>query len=544
MSDADRAVAQEGGPAESAMPAELAYLTPRLVYVPEQTYGRYYDDISNRLLWFAHHNLSQQEPDDELRLRASWHDGYVAANQALADAVIAELELHGTDAPVMFHDYHLYLAPAMVRQRVPEARTQHFVHVPWPGPGEWAGVPEQMVRAIYTGLAANDVIGFQTPRDARNFLAGARRYLPGAYVSHDPDELWQEGHRALVRAYPIALTPAAVRASAQRPEAVAQARELRHQLKLDEGRQLIVRVDRIEPAKNIVRGFEAYERMLADHPELHERVTFLALLVPSRESVPEYQEYAARVRQAVERINVTYGNHRWDPIVAIYGNDRARALACMRDYDVLLVNSLADGMNLVVKEGGLVNTRDGVIVLSERAGAYVQLRNEVIGIAPLEVEGTSRALYQALTLPQEERRRRARGVRAILEREDASSWLGRQLADLMRVSGVPEDVSDDKADDEAETLAGPAGVAAAFTHAEPVLMPHRVPGTDVRVAVPQTLPRGNTSAQGFAGTSGAPMRHVHGPVLPLPRPRGVAQPGTGTPYSGQEPEPPELSDLD
>jgi trehalose 6-phosphate synthase len=539
MTEGDRAVARAGGQVSIKMPPELSYLAPRLVYVPEQTYSSYYDEISNRLLWFAQHGLLSPAMARSPLMRAYWHEGYVAANRALAETVVAELRRHGEDTPVMFHDYHLYLAPAMVRQRVPRARLQHFTHVPWPAPDAWAGVPEPILRAIYLGLAACDVLGYQTSRDARSFLEGAQRYLPEAYISHDPDELCWDGHRTVVRAYPIALTPASVRESACGRAAVQQARDLRAQLRLDEGRQLIVRVDRVEPAKNIVRGFEAYERLLAEYPEVQGKVVFLALLVPSRESVPEYQAYAEQVRRAVERINATYAWPGWDPIVAIYGNDRARALACMRDYDVLLVNSLADGMNLVVKEGGLVNTRNGVIVLSERAGAYVQLRDAVLGISPLDVEGTTQALYRALTMPATERRRRAQTVRAILEREDAASWLGRQLADLMRVTGLPDepDIFADGDEDACETA---DELAAEEPEAQPALLPHNLTSTDMRVGV-QSAP---LRAAAILDDVSPSVRHVRSNSLPLPRSRIADDGSLYRTRRDQEQGPPALSDLE
>lgn len=435
MNEADRQVAQAHADSAVAAPAGLINLTSRLVYVPETTYHRYYDRVSNRMLWFAQHGMLLNEATPASEIVADWDNGYVMVNEALADAVIAELQSSGEAVPVMFHDYHLYLAPAMVRARMPQARLQHFVHIPWPSPEAWARFPEHIVRQIYAGLAGNDVIGFQTTRDARNFLAGASRYLRGARISRDPDELDWQGRRVLVRAYPIALTPASVEASARSKAAQAQARQLRQRLRLDEGRKLLVRVDRVEPTKNIVRGFDAYERMLSEHPEWHERVVFLALLVPSRESLEEYRRYAAAVKQAIARINTRFGTDRWQPITAIFGNDRARALACMQDYDVLLVNPLIDGMNLVVKEGGLLNRRDGVIVLSEGAGAYAQLRGGVVGIDALDVTGTAEALHAALTMAPEKRAQLMAQVRSVLRAESAELWLRRQLADLMRVTG-------------------------------------------------------------------------------------------------------------
>src|SRR5258706_15684902 len=218
MTDADRAVAKSLDGAALVMPRELSYLAPRLVYLPEATYRQYYDGISNRLLWFAQHGLPHADIARAPQTRAAWA-GYVAANRSLAETVMAELDTCGAATPVMFHDYHLYLAPAMVRERVPEVRLAHFVHIPWPRAEQWADVPEEMVRAIYRGLAAVDVLGFQTARDVHNFLDGAVRFLPGVFISRDPDELRWRGGRTLVRAYPIAVTPSAARAAAGNPPA-------------------------------------------------------------------------------------------------------------------------------------------------------------------------------------------------------------------------------------------------------------------------------------------------------------------------------------
>lgn len=434
MTDADRAIATQldGGALES--PAGLETLTSRLVPVAELTYRRHYDGISNRMLWFAQHGLRHAHPASLAIMRRDWETGYVPVNQAVADAVVAELGARGVATPVLIHDYHLYLAPAMVRAAVPQARLLHFVHIPWPAPDAWVGMPLDLLRAVYEGLAANDVIGFQTPRDARNFLLGARRFLPGAVITHDPDEIYWNGRRTLVRDYPIALTPAAVVEAANEPDAIERARELLDGLGLEQGRKLLMRVDRVEPTKNIVRGFQAYERVLADHPELRERVVFLALLVPSREGMPEYRQYAEHVRAAIERVNARFGTPGWQPIVAVFGNDHKRALACLREYDALLVNPLADGMNLVVKEGGLVNRRDGAIILSTRAGAHVQLQGGVLSVAPEDVRATAEALYAALTLPSAAQAMLATRVRSVLAQEDAAKWLRRQLSDLMRVS--------------------------------------------------------------------------------------------------------------
>lgn len=440
MTPADREVVRQLGEAAIEAPTGLDLLTSRLVSVPEQAYHRYYDGFSNRVLWFAQHGMCDMPGfalPEAPALRTDWDEGYASVNRTVADAVVAELVASGTTTPVMFHDYHLYLAPAFVREQVPDANLLHFIHIPWPELEGWEGMPGDMLRAIYQGLAANDVVGFQTARDVRNFLSGVRRYLPSATVSPDGTLLRWHGHSTRLRVYPIAVTPAAVYASATHAEAQAESERIVGDLRRAPDHKIILRVDRIEPTKNIVRGFEAYDRLLYEHAEWRGRVTFLALLVPSREGLAEYRAYADRVQRVIDRINSTYGTADWQPVVSLIGNDHARALACMREYDVLLVNPLIDGMNLVVKEGGLLNQRDGAIVLSRRAGAYAQLHGGVLGIVPEDIDVTKRALYRALTMPAGERAELASHVRSILLGEDASLWLRQQLDDLLSADVAP-----------------------------------------------------------------------------------------------------------
>ncbi len=439
MTDADRAVASGGVPARAPEePEELSQLQLRLVDVPAEPYRRYYEGTSNHVLWFLHHYLLEAVGVrlDSRRTARDWRDGYCAVNDAVAEAVLAELRIH-PGAPVLFQDYHLYCAPQRVRAARPDAQLAQFIHIPWPEARYWELLPEYMTRAIFGGLACNDVIGFQTERDVANFLDGALRFLDGAQVGSYGSErgaLHWQGRRVLIHAYPIAVCASEVRTTAETPAACAACDALLDELGLDDLHRLIVRVDRIDPTKNIVRGFEAFEHLLEAHPEHRGRVTFLALLVRSRQTMAEYRACERQVRAAIERVNARFGRPDWQPIVAICGNDRARALACMRRYDVLLVNPLIDGMNLVAKEGGLVNARGGVVVLSRTAGAYEQLSPYVLGIAPADLAATTAALHAALTMPAEQRLALARGLRRFLQQDDARSWLDAQLRDLRTVA--------------------------------------------------------------------------------------------------------------
>src|SRR2546429_5106889 len=223
----------------------------------------------------------------------------------------------------MLHDYHLYLASAMIRNDHPSVVIQQFIHIPWPDVRCWHFLPSNITHAIYSGLVGNDIIGFQTERDARNFLEGARTLLEGAVVDFEEGAIWWQERRIQVRAYPISISVSGERRAVQ---SAAGKRAVEKILPLLDGKKTIMRVDRIEPTKNILRGFQAYAQMLDEHPELQGKVKFLAFLVPSRQSLPEYKRYNAEVMKIIEEINHRYRTDEWIPIQAFFGNDRTQAL--------------------------------------------------------------------------------------------------------------------------------------------------------------------------------------------------------------------------
>jgi trehalose 6-phosphate synthase len=327
---------------------------------------------------------------------------------------------------VMLHDYHLYLAPAMIRQQHPAILLQQFIHIPWPDVRCWYFLPGNIAREIYQGLVGNDIIGFQTERDVHNFLEGARTLLEGADVDFEDGMIWWQGHRALARAYPISISVTAERKIVNSAAGKRAAEKIKPLL----GEQTIMRVDRIEPSKNIVRGFQAYEQMLEDHAELRGKVNFLAFLVPSRQSLPEYKRYTSDVMKMINDVNQKYGTGDWQPIIAFCDNDRTRALAAMQFYDVLLINPIIDGMNLVAKEGPVVNQTSGALVLSRTVGAFQQLGKACVPTSPIDVEETAQALYQALTMSTEERHSKATLARLMVERQNLDVWMCRQIIDM------------------------------------------------------------------------------------------------------------------
>ena len=409
MSDEDRVVAIDNS--EPGL---------HLIAHDPAAYDAYYNVVANPVLWFLQHYMwgLSYAPDFDPTLAAAWTDGYVAVNEAFAEATIAELEREPS-AAAFFHDYHLYLAPRFVRERVPDAVTSHFVHIPWPQADYWTVLPEHLRREVHEGLLANDVVGFHTRRWARNFLHACGE-LCGADVDYDESTVVHAGRRTLVTCHPISIDVDEFEGLRNDPAV------LEHERLLAETRPelLVLRVDRADPSKNVVRGFRAFKLMLERHPELRGRVRFLALLAPSREDVSEYVEYLAAVRREAEGV---------EEIDLRIGDDFIRSVAAYKQYDALLVNAVFDGLNRVSKEAPLVNERDGVLVLSENAGSHEELGEWALTVNPFDIVGQAEALYEALTMAPGERRRRAEAIRAHVREHDLAAWIEAQLEDLDRV---------------------------------------------------------------------------------------------------------------
>ena len=432
MTKGDRIAVKEAKQKDGLLPLTLPghkfKMRLRYVAISEDAYDKHYVKISNELLWFLQHYMYNPTEDTATihQVQDDWTNGYYVANQAIADAVNAEIDREDGSVVVMLQDYHLYLAAAMIRACHPLVVIQQFIHIPWPDVRCWHFLPSNIAQAIYSGLAGNDIIGFQTERDARNFIEGARTLLDGAIVDFEEGTIEWKGHCTRVRAYPVSISVTSERRAIRSLAGKQTAAQIVPLL----SEKTIMRVDRIEPTKNIVRGFQAYAQMLDEHPDLLGRVTFLAFLVPSRQSVPIYKRYNAEVKKVIEEINQKYGSDDWKPIQLFCENNRLQALAAMRFYDVLLVNPIVDGMNLVAKEGPVVNERNGVLVLSRTVGAFQQLGKFSIPTSPTDTAETAQALYKALTLPPEERRIKATFARQVVERHDLNHWLKRQTTDI------------------------------------------------------------------------------------------------------------------
>jgi len=426
MSDEDRAVAAERGGSFVEETADGADYRLRLVTHEPAAYDRFYNVLANPTLWFLQHYLwgLGSAPDFDARLHEAWRDGYVPVNEAFARATVEELDRE-PDAAVLFHDYHLYLAPRLVRESRPDVVTSHFVHIPWPEGDYWHALPEGVRVAIHEGLLANDVVGFHTDRWRRAFLQSAGR-LVGAQVDLDAGTIEHRGHTTRVVARPIGVEPREFDRLADDSKVLEREADLLQR----RPEQLVVRVDRTDPSKNIVRGFHAFALLLERHSELRGKVAMLALLAPSRQDIPEYAEYAAAVEAAARTVNDRFAREGWQPVELDIADDFFRSVAGYKQFDVLLVNPVFDGLNLVAKEAFLVNQHDGVLVLSENSGVHEELGEWALSVNPLDEVGQAEALYAALTLEPAERRRRADAIRSHVRRHDIHEWIDAQLADL------------------------------------------------------------------------------------------------------------------
>ena len=431
MSDGDRRAAADQKLLRQAAGGDES-VRLRFASVERSVYEMAYNVIANPFLWFLQHqmwNLPERPVIDAGTMRA-WERGYLAVNEAFASAVLAQAR--GDRRPrIMLHDYHLYTAADPIRRARPQAVLSHFTHIPWPPSSIWQNIAPAIREGIANGLLANNVVGFQTERYAHNFLRMIESFVPEATVDYDAWTVRRRRRTIHVRSYPISIDVDATRRIARSRAARGRA----DQLLAATRERVIVRVDRLEPSKNILRGFLAYEALLQRHARLRGHISFLAFLVPSRTGLREYGHYGRMVQSAVDRINARFGRAGWRPVQLFYENDYAQALAGLSIAAVVLVNPLVDGMNLVAKEAVVVSDRDAVLVLSETAGAFDQMADGALPVAPADVAGTAAALATALAMPIEERQRRLAKLRRGVEREDITWWLRRQLEDLAELTG-------------------------------------------------------------------------------------------------------------
>jgi trehalose 6-phosphate synthase len=418
LSDTDREVAADAPDGRLDLAGYDAGGAVRMLPIDPATMAGAYTSIANTTLWYLHHGLIN--PAEPLVFDAAWRRdwaSYVAYDDAFAEAIAVEA---ADGARVLAQDYHLTLLPAMLRSRRPDLRISLFTHTPWAAPATFALLPHDVATALLDGMLGADSVGFHSPRWAADFRGCCVEVL-GAEV--DEDSVHYAGHRTAVRVHPLGVDPGPLLARAD--EADVASRRARIAATVG-ARQSIVRVDRTEPSKNIARGLEAYRDLLHRYPEHRERVVHIALAYPSRQDVADYRRYTIAVQALAAEINAELATATWTPVLLSIRDDYAESLALLQQGDVLLVNSVRDGMNLVAKEGVLLST-DNVLILSTETGAADQMGDFALLIDPFEITATADAMHEALAMPPAERARRHDGLVGAATTLSPPAWLREQL---------------------------------------------------------------------------------------------------------------------
>jgi trehalose 6-phosphate synthase len=430
LSDADRAVARQD-PGGTRPDGEVPV---RMLDIPPRMFSGAYNGVANSVLWFTHHMLfdTPNQPRFGPRFRQHW-DSYVAYNERFAAALAEEAAAAVLPpASALIQDYHLALAPRLLREARLDVRIAHFSHTPWAPPAYYRLLPDDVAGAVLDGVLGADHAGFLARRWAGAFLDCCEAVL-GADVERDctgdgaAGRVAYRGHTTEVAVHPLGVDAPALRARAREYDVEAHAAALAEATR---GRKLIVRIDRTELSKNIVRGLDAYRELLATRPQWRGQVTHLAFAYPSRSELAEYRAYTERVHEIAREINEEFGTDDWEPLILDLKDDYPRSLAACRIADVLLVNPIRDGMNLVAEEGPILSGRACALVLSREAGAAAVLADNALLVNPFDVSATADAMHEALTMSAAERQRRCAGLAATAASLAPGRWLADQLSAL------------------------------------------------------------------------------------------------------------------
>jgi trehalose 6-phosphate synthase len=428
MSDADRAAIRNapGGlldlDGDQHSGSEL-----RMLDIPPGIFYRAYSTVANSVLWFVQHMLYDMptRPAFGLAFRRDWA-AYTDYNKAFAEALAEAARADRGQVRAVIQDYHLTLAPRMLAELCPGIKIAHFSHTPWAPVDYYRLLPDQVATEVLAGILGADHAGFLCERWAAAFMDCCEQVL-GADVDRDQKVVRYQGHRTGIGVHSLGVDAADLRARGGEADVIDRMSRLTEQIG---ERKLIVRVDRTELSKNILRGMTAYRELLLTHPEWRGKVVMLSLAYPSRHDLPEYREYTASVQRLADAIDDEFGTPDWTPVLLDTRDDFARSLAGYRLADVLLVNPIRDGMNLVAKEGPILSDRSCALVLSREAGAAAELSADALMINPFDITETAAALQEALLMPDSERIRRSRSLAAAGSAVPPSAWFASQLAAL------------------------------------------------------------------------------------------------------------------
>jgi len=421
LTEGDRLASRhvEGGrlqPADGASPAV------HMLDIDPLTFDRAYSVVANSVLWFVQHQLFDAAylPSFDERFARDW-TSYEQYNGAFADAIASAA---APGAAVLVQDYHLTLVPQLLREQRPDLRISHFSHTPWATPDYFRILPEAVAAEVLTGMLGSDRVGFLTERWADAFLRCCAEVLG---VPVDGRTVSYAGRSIVVDVHPLGVDGPGLRERAARPDVQARLSTLREQVG---DRRCIVRIDRTELSKNILRGLEAYRELLRRYPQWVGQVVHVAFAYPSRHDLPAYREYTAAVQRAARAIIDEFGTAEWNPLLLHVEDDYPRSLAAYQLADVLLVNPVRDGMNLVAKEGPVLAAGGCVLVLSREAGAAAELGADALLVNPFDIVETTDALHAALLMSPLERRERCDRLTVAGTAMPPSAWFAAQLTAL------------------------------------------------------------------------------------------------------------------
>ncbi len=396
-------------------------------------YEQYYSVISNPLLWFVQHYMwnTPYSPDIDDHIHNAWKEGYEVINQKFAEKVVQESTRNEKEPLIMLQDYHLYLCPYLIRKELGDIFLSQFIHIPWPQSEYCKIIPEYMRNAILEGLLSNDLLGFHIPRYATNFIQSCEYFADE--VDYEQGIVKYNGHSTQVKSYPISIDYDAINDMA-RSKGVLEKEKLINKIKED--KFLFYRTDRADLSKNIIRGFKSFDLFLDKHPEYLGRVKFLTTGKPTRQQIKEYENYSQNIMDIIENINDKYGRQDWKPIEWIFKADYQLVVAAFKNYDCLIVNPIADGMNIVPKEASVVNEQHGVLILSETAGCYEELKENALTVNPFDITQTAEAFYQAVKMDKEKRSFRSKRLKDIIRKRTVYHWISEQFEDIEKLTNI------------------------------------------------------------------------------------------------------------
>jgi trehalose 6-phosphate synthase len=388
-------------------------------------YHKYYNIICNPLLWYLHHQMWNfpYNPNIDENIKDAWFNGYVNINENFANAIVKETQKQNNNPIIIVQDYHLYLVPELIRKLIKNSFIHYIIYTPWTSSRSWAMLPSYIRNPILTSLLCSNLIIFQTKDDARNFLNCCEEFLSDITIDYPKLLVTYKNHSVKLNVAPISINIKEINTFANSAPVMIYEKEL-EKLCTD---STIVRIDRAEPTKNILRGFEAYKIMLEKETHMLNKVTFLAFLAPSRLHISQYKRYLIEIENKINQINTRFQTKTWKPIIPFYENNYAKALAGLKIYDVFLQNATIDGTNLVTKQAPIVNKKNGTIILSETSSVCKELTDYVVKVAPTDLTGTAESLYESLITTQKDRTDKYKKIVEHIESHDNKAWLTTQL---------------------------------------------------------------------------------------------------------------------